>query len=161
MADELPGLIDKEVQAKPRRLFVDVVADAFGKTFDGELVVVAHPVEELQPFVIGLAEELGIHLGKGLILQRLDHRQVYFPGAPTDAGIGRFERRKLAARVEVVLKLRDVFLLGIVTLIFVEHLDKDIQHWRAWVAANRVGLLVDVEQNAVRRDAHRPLQVAL
>ena len=43
----------------------------------------------------------------------------------------------------------------------VEHLDEDIQHWRALVAADGIGLLIDVEQNAMGGNAHSPLQVTL
>ena len=66
----------------------------------------------------------------------------------------------MAGLVEVVFQLCDVTLFAVVASQFVEHLHEDFKDRRGGIASNVIGLLVDVEENAVRRDFDSTLHAA-
>ena len=74
--------------------------------------------------------------------------------------IGVLELFVEATAVQIALKLGDVSLLAVVAAHLVEDFDEDGQQRIDLRLADDIGFLIDVEEDALRRDGHRPLQIA-
>ena len=85
---------------------------------------------------------------------------ITFPVPAIHLKVGLLERPELAGFVEVILQLRDMALLAMVTTELVEHFHEDLEDRRGGVASDVVGLLVDIEEDAVGGNLDRPLHAA-
>lgn len=82
------------------------------------------------------------------------------PGSPRDFFVCLFELVVQPAGVKVALKLRDMPLLTVVTAHFVEHFDEHREQGVDLPLADDIGLLIDIEQDALRGNRDRALEIA-
>ena len=149
-ADELANLVDEEVQAEVRViLLVEPGLHLVGEVLDRDRVRGA----------VLLDDALGrpaVHLGEGTVDARAFQGALLAPLSPGDArdALERLlERVVLSAVVEVALEPGDVSLVAVVAAALVEDLDEHLEQGVGLVLADQGGLLVDVEQQALGRDA--------
>ena len=151
-ADELPDLVDEEVQPKTCWLLVQPGTDLVGEVLDRHRVVVlirlkdaARDVQTRDPCIrlIDLLPDRG-ESEAGAALEPLParHRSERF-----------LEGVELTFVVELTLEPCDVPLVAVVSAGLVEDLHEHPQQGIGLVFADQGGLLVDVEQQALRRDA--------
>ena len=74
---------------------------------------------------------------------------ILLPFAAVHFEVGLFEWSELAGLVEIVFQFCDVALFAMVASQFIEHLHEDFKDRRGGIAADVVGLLVDVKENTV------------
>ena len=97
-----------------------------------------------------------VDLGEGAVDARPLQGALLASLGPRDAGDaleGLLERLVLAAVVEVALEAGDVALVAVVAPALVEDLDEHLEQGVGLVLGDQGGLLVDVEQQALGRDA--------
>ncbi|MNV39376.1 hypothetical protein D3C71_1309530 [compost metagenome] len=158
-SDVLTDLIDKEVQAEIGRLPLDICMHLFGKIFDGDTVLAAVFIEYPHGRCLVTTGCLGIGFGnvfrfkQGLLAALL-------PCSARCGFIGRLELFIEATTVEVALKLGDVPLFAVVPAHLVKDLDEDSEERIELSLADDVRFLVNVEQNAFRRDGDRSFEIA-
>ena len=150
-ADELPDLIDEEVQPKTCWLLVQPGTDLVGEIFDRHRVVVlirlqdaARDVQTRDPCIrlINLVpDRRESEAGAALDPLPARHRSERF-----------LEGVELAFVVELTLEPSDVTLVAVVAAGLVEDLHEHPQQGIGLILADQGGLLVDVEQQAPRRD---------
>ncbi len=150
LANELAHLINEEVEAEPRRLFVNVITYAMREALNGDLVVLANPFDHPARVCDGNAEVFSVRLVECRSTHRGNGFTVRLPCAAIDLFVRDSEWLKFPALVEIVLELRDVALVAVVALHLVHDLHEHFENGRRVVAANAVELLVNVEKNAAR-----------
>ena len=99
---------------------------------------------------------LAVDLGEGAVDARAFQRALLAALGPRDAGDALerlLERVVLTAVVEVALEAGDVALVAVVAAALVEDLHEHLEQGVGLVLADQRGLLVDVEQQALGRDA--------
>ena len=146
-----PDLVDVEVEAVALGLLVEPALDLVGEVLDGDGV---GRLVLLDDAVGGLA----IDLGEGAVDARAFERALLAALGPRDAGDpleGFLERVVLTAGVEVTLEACDVALVAVVAAALVEDLHEHLEQGVGLVLGDERGLLVDVEQQALGRDALR------
>ena len=146
-----PDLVDVEVEAVALGLLVEPPLDLVGEVLDGDGV---GRLVLLDDAVSGFA----IDLGEGAVDARAFQRALLAALRPRDAGdpLERFlECVVLAAGVEVALEACDVALVAVVAPALVEDLDEHLEQGVGLVLGDERGLLVNVEQQALGRDALR------
>ena len=159
VGDVLTDLVDEEVEPEVRPLALDVGVDLGGEVFDRDVILAAVLVENAGGLGLGAAGDLGVGLGDVLALQQ-GLLPALLPGAAGDALVGRLKGDVEPTAVEIALELGDVALLAVVAGELVEDLDEDRQQGVDLRLADHIGLLVDVEQDALRRDGNGALEVA-
>ena len=150
-ADELPDLIDEEVQPKTCWLLVQPGADLVGEILDRHRVVVlirlqdaARDVQTRDPCI--------------RLINLVPDRREPEAGAALDPLPARhrpegiLEGVELTFVVELTLEPGDVTLVAVVAAGLVEDLHEHPQQGIGLILADQGGLLVDVEQQAPRRD---------
>ena len=80
------------------------------------------------------------------------------PRDARDALVGFLEGYVLTATIEVALEFGHVALVAVVAAALVEHLDEDLEQGIGLVLGDEGRLLIDVEQDALGRDASRLVQ---
>ena len=99
-----------------------------------------------------MAADLGVCLGDVDFFEHALLAAVR-PVATRDAHVRGLERLVLAAVIKVTLEAGYVSLVAVVAAALVEDLDKHLQQGVGLVLRDKRGLLVDVEQQALGRDA--------
>ena len=151
-ADELADLVDEEVEPETFGLLVQPSLDLVGEVLDGDGVLVAVLGEDVGRRALALTADFGVGLGDvGLFEDAL--LAALGPVTAGDALVGLLERLVLAAVVEVALEAGDVALVAVVAAALVEDLDEHLQQGVGLVLGDERRLLVDVEQQALGRDA--------
>ena len=159
LADELARLIHKEVEPEAGGLAIEVLLDPTSEALDRKAVAVLGVINHLDGVVFAAAELLGIGPGEAAFCHRGQRIAVDLPAAAVHPLVGLLERLELAALVEVVLELGHIALVAVVALQLVEHLHEHLQDRGLVGAADAIELLIDVEQQAARRDRRRLLEV--
>ena len=150
--DELADLVDEEVQPKTGLLPVQPLADLLGEVLDRHRILVAVLGEDVHRCRPGLAGDLGVGRGHVELLED-PLLATLRPLPPGDASVGRLELLVLAAVVQVPLESGDVALVAVVAATVVEDLHEHLQQRIGLILADQGRLLVDVEQQALRRNA--------
>ena len=148
VGDELADLVDKEVESKARFLLVDPRLDRCGEVLDrhgiGLLVLSDDPR-------VGLTVDLGERLVDVVTFQG----GLLAPLRPVDAGVlreDRLERLVLASLVEILLEPGDGAIVSEVAAAFIENLDEYLEQRVSLVLGDQGRLLVNIEEQALRRD---------
>ena len=150
-ADELADLVDEEVQPVGGFLPVQPGLDLLSEVLDGHRVLGAVFGEDVRRCRVGGAADLGVRLRDVHLLQDA----LFAALRPVPAGDPRvrlLEGVVLATVVQVAFEPGDVPLVAVVAAGVVEHLDEHLQQGIGLVLGDQGGLLIDVEQQALRRD---------
>ena len=144
----LANLINEEIEPEIGRLGVQPCFDLVSKVFDGNAVLGAVFVEDAlrqnRIFSCNFSVSAGnvARLQQGLL-------PTAFPGLARMVLVGGFEGFKLATTVEVPLELGDIPLLAEIATHLVKDFNEHRQQSIDLALADDVGLLVDVEQDAL------------
>src|SRR5262245_44828997 len=98
---------------------------------------------------------LGIGPAERRLTRGSDRLTIFFPGRTIDPQIGFLEWNEIPPHIEVMLKAGNVSLVSVIPLQFVQDLNEDFQDRRRMIAADPIKFLVNVEQDAARRNLDR------
>ena len=160
LADELASLVHEEIEPETRRLAIEVLLHPGGEALDREAVAVLGVAYYFYGVVFAATELFGIGLGEAALGHGGQRIAVVLPAAAVHPLVGLLEGLELAALVEVVLELGHIALVAVVPLQLVEHLHEHFEDRCLVGAADAIELLIDVEQQAARRDRRCLLEVS-
>ena len=156
--DVLAHFIDKEVEPEARGLTINVFFDLVCEVLNRQAVLHAVLVYDSVDGIGFLAFNLAIG---SIDVVRLEdgHFSAAFPCLAGDVAIRLLEVIQAAALIKISLKLGDMSVLAVVAAHLIEHLRKHTEECIDLCLANDVGFLIDVEQDALRGNCRRLLQV--
>ena len=151
--DVLADFVHKEVEAEVGRFLIQPGLDLVAEVFNGDAVLAAVFVQNAFGESWVFARDFRVGAGDVAALQQ-GLFTTTFPGLVGQTLVGVFEGGELVAAVQVAFKLGDIALLAKVAAHLIEDLDEHRQQGIDLVFADDVGLLVDVEQDALRWDGN-------